>query len=142
MNHIIETFSPGSSTALLGLRRTLEGYVRNIGLGLSARGQRGKVVSMYARVIQFVVDVDKIDAGIEGVEKALQETIKDLKGFAGCFLLVDRAANKGIYMTLYATREDADAVLQSGVSQDVISKLLEFLVGAPSIEGYEVAIKA
>jgi hypothetical protein len=44
-------------------------------------------------------------------------------------------------MTLYETKEDSDAVLQSGVTQEVISKLAEFMTGTPTIEGYEVAIK-
>lgn len=97
---------------------------------------------MYARVIQVDVDVDKMDAGIEAVEKALHEVIEKLKGFAGAYLLVERDAHKCIYMTLYETKEAADAVLQSGVSQDVVSKLAEFMAGTPTMEGYEVAIKA
>jgi len=96
---------------------------------------------MYARVIQVDVDVDKMDAGIEGVKTALEEVIKKLKGFTGTYILVDRDANRAIYMTLYETREAADAVLQSGVTQDLISRLSEFMAGTPTIEGYEVAIK-
>ena len=46
--------------------------------------------SMDARVISVDVDVDKMDAGIEAVEKALQEVIKKFKGFAGAYLLVER----------------------------------------------------
>lgn len=98
--------------------------------------------SMYARVISVDVDVNRMDAGIEAVEKALQEVIKEFKGFAGAFLLVERDADKAIYMTLYETKEDADAIWQSGVTQDIVSKLVEFMAGSPTIEGYEVAIKA
>jgi len=97
---------------------------------------------MYARVIHVDVNADKMDAGIEGVEKALQDVIKKVQGFAGAFLLVERDAEKAIYMTLYESKEDADAVWKSGVTQDVISKLSEFMTGTPIVEGYEVAIKA
>ena len=97
---------------------------------------------MYARVISVDVDVDKMDAGIEAVEKAIQEVMNKRKDFPGIYLLVDRDANKAIYITLYETREAADAVWQSGVTQEIVSMLVEFMAGSPTIEGYEVAIKA
>jgi quinol monooxygenase YgiN len=96
---------------------------------------------MYARVIQVPVDIAKMDAGIEAVDKTLQETISKVKGFAGSYLLADRAAGKALYVGLYDSKEDADAVMQSGVTQDVITKLSEFMAGTPVIEEYEVAIK-
>jgi len=96
---------------------------------------------MYARVIQVPVDIGKVDAGIDAVDKAMQEVIKQLKGFAGSYLLVDRSEGKAIYIGLYDSQEDADAVMQSGVTQDVLSKLAEFMAGTPVIEGYEVALK-
>jgi quinol monooxygenase YgiN len=95
---------------------------------------------MYARVIQVAVDVGKVDAGIEAVDRTVKETVKKVKGFAGSYLLVDRAAGKALYVGLYDSKEDADAVKQSGVTQDVVTRLAEFMVGAPAIEEYEVAI--
>jgi quinol monooxygenase YgiN len=96
---------------------------------------------MYARVIQVPVDTGKVDAGIDAVDNALQETIRKVKGFAGSYLLVDRAAGKAIYVGLYDSKEDADAVMQSGVSQEVINRVAEFMSGTPVIEEYEVAIE-
>ncbi len=96
---------------------------------------------MYARVVHTEARSDKLDAGIEGVEKALQESISKFQGFLGAYLLVQRSTNKAIYMTLYETKEDADASMQSGASQDVVSKFLELMTGTPTIEDYEVAIK-
>jgi quinol monooxygenase YgiN len=103
--------------------------------------EKKKVVNMYARVIQVPVDIDKMDAGIDAVDKAMQDVIQQLKGFAGSYLLVDRTEGKALYVGLYDSQEDADAVMQSGVTQDVISRLAEFMVGTPEIEGYEVALK-
>jgi quinol monooxygenase YgiN len=103
--------------------------------------EKAEVVNLYARVIRADVNAGKMDAGIEGVKKALDEEIKKLKGFAGTYLLVDRDASKAIYMTFYDNKEAAEAVLQSGVTQNIISKLAEIMVGTPTIEGYEVAIK-
>jgi quinol monooxygenase YgiN len=96
---------------------------------------------MYARVVLTEARSDKLDAGIEGVEKALQESISKFQGFLGAYLLVNRSTNKAIYMTLYESKENADASMQSGASQDVVSKFLDLMVGTPTIEDYEVAIK-
>ncbi len=96
---------------------------------------------MYARVIQVDVDTAKMDAGVEAVDRAIQETVSKLKGFEGSYLLVDRAASRALYVGLYDSKEDADAVMQSGVTQDVVSRLAEFMTGTPSIGSYEVAIK-
>jgi hypothetical protein len=97
---------------------------------------------MYARVIQVPVDIGKVDAGTDAVDKALKEVVSKLKGFAGSYLLVDRNEGKAISITLYDSKEDADAVMESGVTQDVISKLAEFMAGTPVIEHYEVALKS
>ena len=96
---------------------------------------------MYARVIQVPVDIGKIDAGIDAVDMAMKEVIAKAKGFAGYYLFVDRNEGKAISLSLYDSKEDADAVMESGVTQDVISKLAEFMAGTPVIEHYEVALK-
>jgi len=96
---------------------------------------------MYSRVIRVDVDIDKMDAGIDAVDKTLQQIISQQKGFAGSYLLVDRAANKALYVGLYDSKEDAEATMKSGITQDVLTKLAEFMAGTPQIEEYEVAIK-
>lgn len=97
---------------------------------------------MFARVIQADVDSGKIDAGIKGLEEALRESIVNLEGYEGSFLLIDRTSNKAIYMTLYDTRENADAVVGSGFTHDLISKMSDVIVGDYIMGGYEVALKA
>lgn len=97
---------------------------------------------MFARVIQADIDAGKIDNGIKELEEALRESIVDLEGYESSLLLLDRTSNKAIYMTLYDTRENADAVIKSGFTHDLISKMSDVIVGDYTIGGYEVVIRA
>ena len=94
---------------------------------------------MFARVVSVQVDLDKLDAAVEEFERIITTQVKPQKGWVGVYLLVDRNTRKSMAIGLYDSEEAARAVAESGVLQDVFTKLSEFMDGTPVIESYEVA---
>ena len=95
---------------------------------------------MYARVTNTQVVGDKIDEAISVWRDKLEPRLKQTKGFKGVYVMGDRGTGKGLSITLWETKEDADATL---ATQPQSLALFEGLLsGTPSVDTYEVVFQA
>jgi heme-degrading monooxygenase HmoA len=94
---------------------------------------------MYARVISSQLLPGKTDDAVSVWRDKVAPTIKQAKGFKGAYLVGDRETGKGITITLWETKEDADA-LNAALPQTLA--LFDGLFAAqPSLETYEVLVQ-
>ncbi|HEY5525990.1 MAG TPA: antibiotic biosynthesis monooxygenase [Candidatus Anoxymicrobiaceae bacterium] len=96
---------------------------------------------MYARILRFRVDTEKIDQGIEIFEDGYVPEAKQQKGFLEAILLGDRETGKGMTLSIWQTEADAKETEQSGFLQQVIAKFAGFFTEAPTVEGYEIMVR-
>lgn len=91
---------------------------------------------MYARVFSSQLVSGKADEAVSIWRDKVAPTAQQAKGFKGAFLLGDRGTGKGLTITLWETREDADA-MNAALPQT--QALFEGLfAAAPSLETFEV----
>ena len=93
---------------------------------------------MYARVINSQLVSDKTDEVVSIWRDKVASTIKQAKGFKGAYLLGDRGANKGITITLWETKEDADAM--NAALPQTLALFDGFFTAQPSLETYEALL--
>jgi quinol monooxygenase YgiN len=96
---------------------------------------------MYARVLRFRVDPNKIDEGIEVYEDGYVPEAKQQKGFMEAMLLGDRGTGIGMTLSIWESEADAKATEQSGFLQNVIAKFAGYFTEPPTIEGYEIMVR-
>ena len=94
---------------------------------------------MYARVIKSNLVVGKTEAAVSIWRDKVAPNIKQAKGFKGAYLVGGRGTGKGLTITLWETKEDADA-MNAGLSQtlDLFDGLF---TEQPSLESYEVLLQ-
>ena len=97
---------------------------------------------MYARIFKVQVDTTKIDGGVEIYEDGYVPAAREQKGFLGAMLLGDRKTGKGMAISMWESEDDARANEQSGFVQQVLGKFTEILTEAPTMEGYEIMVRA
>jgi heme-degrading monooxygenase HmoA len=93
----------------------------------------------YARIVTVTAQAGKIDEIIKIYKDSVVPAAKAQKGFQGARLFVDRATNKGISVTRWASKADMETTEATGFYQEQIAKLAPLLAGAPVREAYEIA---
>ena len=94
---------------------------------------------MYARVFTSQLVSDKTEEAVSLWRDKVAPGAKQAKGFKGAYLVGDRATGKGLTITLWETKEDADA-MNASLAQNLA--LFEGLfVAQPSLETYEVLLQ-
>ncbi len=94
---------------------------------------------MYARVINSQLVSGKTDEVLSIWRDKVAPTIKQAKGFKGAYLVGDRGTSKGITITLWETKEDADA-MNASLAQ-TLALFDGFFAAQPSLETYEVLLQ-
>lgn len=95
---------------------------------------------MHARVTTVVMDPARADDAIAQVEQNMVPKWKELDGFKGFTLLVDRESGKGIGMTYWESEEAMRA------SEEAVSPGRQAVAdaggasGEPQVERFEVAV--
>jgi heme-degrading monooxygenase HmoA len=95
---------------------------------------------MHARVTIATAQPGKIDEAIKMVRDSVLPAAKKQKGFKRFFFLTDRAAGKGMTVTLWNTEADMTAG-ESGYYRESIAKLGSLMAGSPTMEHYEVEVQ-
>ena len=96
---------------------------------------------MYARVTFSQVLPGKFDETLDVLRNSVVPAARQQKGFKGYLLFTDRAACKGINITLWETEADRKASDQaSEYYREAIAKIAAFFTAAPVVENYEVDI--
>jgi heme-degrading monooxygenase HmoA len=94
---------------------------------------------MYMRVISSQLVPGKTDDAVSIWGDKVAASLQQAKGFKGAYLLGDRETGKGITITIWETKEDADA-MNAALPQTLA--LFDGLFAAqPSLETYEVLLQ-
>lgn len=94
---------------------------------------------MYTRVIKSNLVVGKIEDAVSIWRDKVAPSIKQAKGFKGAYLVGDRETGKGLTITLWETKEDADA-MNAGLSQ-TLALFDGLFTEQPSLESFEVLLQ-
>ena len=94
---------------------------------------------MYARVISSQLISGKTDDAVSVWSDKVAPAIKQAKGFKGAYLVGDRGTGKGVTITLWETKEDADAM--NAALPQTMALFDGLFVVQPSLETYEVLLQ-
>ncbi|HEY7416357.1 MAG TPA: antibiotic biosynthesis monooxygenase [Ktedonobacteraceae bacterium] len=93
----------------------------------------------YARIVIVSAQAGKIDEILEIYRNSVIPAARQQKGFLGSRMFVDRANNKGISVTRWASKADLEAGEANGYFQEQIAKFGPLFASAPVREVYEIA---
>jgi len=97
---------------------------------------------MYARVTFATAEPAKVDQTIKIMRDSILPAAKKQKGFKGLIYLTNRKTGKGMVIVLWNTEGDMTAGESSGFYQEQVAKEMPLLSGPPTMEHYEVNVKA
>ena len=97
---------------------------------------------MFARILWFQFNIDKLDEAVKQYEDRILPAMKSQKGYHGAYMLSNRKTGKGVSMTIWDGEEDAVADEQSGQLQERSSWFKDFFTTTPAREGYKVSAQS
>lgn len=95
---------------------------------------------MFARVTSLAGAPDKADGGIRNFQEQVLPAARQLTGFNGAYLLMDRATGGALAVTIWESEEamraseEAASQLRASAAQDLGA------TGEPSVTRYEVVV--
>jgi heme-degrading monooxygenase HmoA len=95
---------------------------------------------MHARMSTIQMDPGKIDEAISQFEEQDLPAVKELDGFRGLTMHVDRASGKSVVVAYYDSKEQLDA------SEEAVTAIRQRVAdtggaaAAPEVEHFEVAL--
>ncbi len=95
---------------------------------------------MFARMTIMMVQKERVDDAIRVYNQSVVPAARKQRGYCGACLLTNVQEGKGISVTFWASREDAEANEDNLYYQEQLAKFLEMFSGPPIKEGYEVAV--
>ncbi len=98
--------------------------------------------NMFARVAMLEGKPEQLEAGIRDYREHVVPQARELAGFRGAYLLVDRKTGKTISITLWDSEED---VRDSAEAANRLRANASRIVSAskpPVVEAYEVGVQA
>jgi len=97
---------------------------------------------MYASVSTANVQSGKLDEFISTWRDSVLPLVKSFPGFKNAYVLTDTDSNKGIVISIYETREDAERTQSSGDYQKAVELVAgTIIVDSVVRKGYEVSIQ-
>lgn|GEM_PF-691994 len=97
---------------------------------------------MHVRVTTIQLQPGKVDEAIRIYQESVLPAAKQQAGFQSTTLLIDRAANKGMAITSWASEADLLASEASGYYQEQVAKFAPLFIAPPVREMYEVVASA
>jgi heme-degrading monooxygenase HmoA len=95
---------------------------------------------VFARMTIMMVRQDRIDEAIKVYTESVVPAAKKQKGYRGACLLTNLQEGKGISVTFWDSRRDAEANEDNLYYQEQLAKFLDMFSGPPIREGYDVAV--
>jgi heme-degrading monooxygenase HmoA len=94
---------------------------------------------MYARATLFDIDTVRvsIEAALERFREVILPSLRDAPGYRGVYALTT-PEGKGILLSLWERREDAEAGVASGFYDEQVQKFVSAYRSPPGRESYEV----
>ena len=96
---------------------------------------------MYSQVIRANIQPGKMDEGIAIFKDSIAPAVQGRSGFQSARLLVDRAGNKIIGVSIWDSEADVAGLMSSGFYQEQVAKFAALFAGPPEREVYEVAVE-
>ncbi len=97
---------------------------------------------MHVRVTTIQLQPGKVDEAVRIYQESVIPAAKQQAGFQSTTLLIDRATNKGMAITYWASEADLLASEASGYYQEQVAKFAPLFVTQPVREVYEVGASA
>ena len=94
---------------------------------------------MYVRVINTQAVANRVDDAVSTWRDKVAPTLKQAKGFKGAYLTGDRESGKAVTITMWETREDADAM--NATLPQIMALFEGMFAGPPTVETYEVLLQ-
>jgi hypothetical protein len=97
---------------------------------------------MFSRVTLFEVDALRvnINKALEDFKRLIVPNMQQQAGYRGSYLMLT-PEGKGLLMTLWETREDAEAGIYSGYYQEQLGKMVSLFRSPPGREQYQVVFE-
>jgi heme-degrading monooxygenase HmoA len=95
---------------------------------------------MFARMTAMIFHPDKLDEAEEIYKKSVVPAARKQKGFRGACYLRDDTSGKGVSVTFWNSKEDAEANEENLYYQEQLAKFLPLFSGPVIKEGYNVAV--
>ncbi len=94
--------------------------------------------AVFAQVVRMQVQSGKADEAIAIFTDSVLPAARQQKGFKNAYMLLDRATNRGIGLSLWETQADVEALATNGFYQEQVAKFGAIFAGPPEREVYEV----
>ncbi len=95
---------------------------------------------MYSQVLRVNIQPGKMDEAIAIFKDSVAPAIHGWSGLQIGRLLVDRAGNKIMAVSFWASQADETGLQSSGPYQEQVAKFSALFAGPPEVEVYEEAV--
>lgn len=96
---------------------------------------------MFARTTRLQLQPGKMDEFMRVFQELIVPTVQRQPGFRSITLLTDKASNKVLGMTHWATEDDLIAMQSSDVNQQLLGALRHLVAEPPMQESYTVSLQ-
>ncbi len=96
---------------------------------------------MYARVITATITPGMQERAAKAWEERVGPLLRNAPGFSHAMSLSDPQSNTVMTITFWQSQAAAAAVETSGLYQQSLAHVAEFIVGTPQVTTYEVAVQ-
>ena len=96
---------------------------------------------MHAGVVSVRLEPGKAQQAAQIYQDSVVPELRQMRGFAGGYVLTNDETGKGYILGLWETEEDARTFESGGAYQEQAAKFGEFLTEPPSREVYEVSVQ-
>ena len=96
---------------------------------------------MHAGVVSVRLEPGKVQQAAQIYQDSVVPELRQMRGFAGGYVLTNDETGKGYILGLWETEEDARTFESGGAYQEQAAKFGEFLTDPPSREVYEVSVQ-
>jgi heme-degrading monooxygenase HmoA len=96
---------------------------------------------MHAGVVSLRFKPDKAEEAARIYRDSVVPELRQMRGFAGAYVLTNAEAGKGYIIGLWETEEDARSFESGGAYQELAARFGESLAEPPSREVYEVSVQ-
>ncbi len=96
---------------------------------------------MHAGVVSVRLKPGKTQEAVRIYQHSMVPELRQMRGFAGGYVLTDAEAGKGYIIGLWETQEDAQSFESGGAYQEQAAKFGDALAEPPSREVYEVSVQ-
>lgn len=94
---------------------------------------------MYARVINSQAVASRVDEAVSIWRDKVAPNLKQAKGFKGAYLVGDRETGRSLTITLWETKEDADAM--NAALPQTLALFEGIFTAPPTLDAYEVMVQ-